>query len=270
MVQYAPPNFTKDGRLRAPRHLIGPYQRIKRTPWPLLFGAVAAVGYLGKQQYDKLMQTSPQKQFLQKVKIMPYGVLGTQLAMTGSMRQSGPQPDEQTCIVDPAGMHHVKTTAAGAGGAAAAIYNFIGLKGKFPDDVVGSIHGPTDAKFHDYGGVKVIHAVGPDFRQGEWSEREAGLELSRAYRNALHEFVISEAKVLRVLPISSGIFSGPLYNQMPALTQEGLAMGFDQLHPYDVQSILEKDKRIELCIFMEREWDTYVQAFDLLQPPSKL
>lgn len=270
MVQYAPPRVTKDGRIRAPQPLIGPYKRVKRLPWPLLFGGVALTGYLLKKQYDKLTNVTPQQRFMEKIKIVPYGVLGTQLSMTGSLQQPGLAPDDDMAIVDPAGLQHIKTTADGAGGAAGAIYKHIGLHGKFPETVRNAIFGPTDAKFHDYDGAKVIHVVGPDFREGEWSEREAAVELSRAYRNVLHEFVQSEAKTLRVLPISSGIFSGPLYNQMPALTHEALAMGFDQLHPFDAQSVTEKQKRIELCIFMEREWDTYVSAFDNLKAPVQL
>jgi hypothetical protein len=133
-----------------------------------------------------------------------------------------------------------------------------------------SLHGPTDAKFHNYDGAKIVHAIGPDFREGEWSEREAAVELSRTYRNILHEFVLSEADTLRILPVSSGIFSGPLYNQMPALTHEALSMGLEQLHPFDVQVVTEKTKRIELCIFMEREWDPYVTAFDVLKAPAML
>jgi hypothetical protein len=269
MVQYAQ-RTTKDGRVRAPMHMIGP-KRVKGVPWPLQLAVVTVVGYALKKQYDKLNQVTPQDRFVQKIKIVPYGVLGTQLSMTGSLRQLADSPDNDTVIVDPAGLHHIKGTAANASGASGAIYKHIGLTGKFPVEIQNAIHGPTDAKFYCYdGGAKVIHAVGPDFREGEWSEREAAVELSRAYRNILHEFVMSEASTLRLLPVSSGIFSGPLYNQMAALTHEAISMGFDQLHPYDAQAVTEKSKNVELCIFMEREWDPFVNAFDLLKAPAML
>lgn len=114
----------------------------------------------------------------------------------------------------------------------------------------------------------VIHAIGPDFRVGKWTDREASLALSRGYRNILHEFVKSDCDTLRIAPLSGGIFSGPLYNQMPVLTQEGLAQGFDQLHEYDKEVLLQPKKKIELCIFLLREWDTYCNAFDYVAPPS--
>lgn len=269
MVQYAEPQRTKDGRIRAPMAMIGP-MRVKKWPWPMLLGGVSILGYILKKQYDKLTNASPQERFMEKIKIVPYGVLGTQLSMTGTLRHVGEPPNSDICIVDPAGLEYIKNGAAGAGGAAGAIYKHIGLTGAFPEAVRNAMFGPTDAKFHDYDGAKVIHCIGPDFREGEWSEREAAVELSRAYRNVLHEFVMSEATTLRILPISSGIFSGPLYNQMPPLTHEALSMGFEQLHPFDAQSVVEKRKKIELCVFMEREWDSYATAFDVLKAPSML
>jgi hypothetical protein len=269
MVQWAEPKLTKDGRVRAPNILVGPH-RVKGVPWMMYMGFGAAALYLAYGQYVKLSTVVPQKRFMEKIRIAPYGVLGTQLALTGTLRYVADEPNETIAIVDPAGLHHIKGSAAGAGGAAAAIYNTIGLTGAFPKDVVDSMHRAGDAKAHIYDGQPVIHAVGQDFREGKWSDRAASLELATAYRNVLHEFVMSEAKVLRVLPISGGIFAGPLYNQIPLLTQEALACGFDQLHPFDQKYINDPAKRIELCIFMEREWDSYCQVFDYLTPPSKL
>ena len=116
----------------------------------------------------------------------------------------------------------------------------------------------------------VIHTIGPDFRVGKWTDREASLALARAYRNVLHEFVMSGCDTLRVAPVSSGIYSGPLYNQVPVLTQEALTLGFDQLHEFDKEALLGPKKRIELCVFMSREWDSYCNAFDSIAPPQKL
>jgi hypothetical protein len=257
--------------------------------------------------------------------------------------------------VDPAGLHHIHGVADGAGGAAAAIYKWLGIKGAFPEAVRLALSGIGDAKLYRYplpeklrkeqqarldaeavkkkaeaagdkkpdavaaaassaatggapqqelpplpspgsfaefsaahkeqlikaksGGEKdlitdrlfsraVIHAIGPDFRVGKWTDREASMALARAYRNVLHEFVMSDCDTLRIAPISGGIFSGDLYNMMPVLTQEGLALGFDQLHEYDKEVLLRPGKRIELCIFLLREWDTYVNSFDFIKPPE--
>lgn len=63
-----------------------------------------------------------------------------------------------------------------------------------------------DAKFYSYASDKnVIHVIPPDFREGMWSEREAAIELSRAYRNTLHEFVVSGCDELRLPPLSNGL-----------------------------------------------------------------
>lgn len=271
MPQYAPVKFTKDGRARAPLHLFGPHRNRRRIAFgPGLFAATI-IYYFGKKKYDEYYTITPQQRFLQGVRIVPYGVLGTQLSMQGSLVEVASPPDQATVITDPAGLPYVRGVTKGAGGAAGAIYNFLGLNGgPLPDDVKARIHSIGDACYHDYNGKKVIHVVGPDFRQGKWSEREAAIELARAYRNVLHEFVISEADTLRLLPVSAGVFSGPLYNQMPALTQQALSSGFEQLHPFDKEQATREGKRIELCVFMNREWDMYTTAFKELTPSAKL
>jgi O-acetyl-ADP-ribose deacetylase (regulator of RNase III) len=368
LVQWAKPLKTKDGRMRAPRPLLGPHRESK-VPWTavVIFGGLAYVG--AKRQYDKFTYVSPQQRFLQKIEIVPFGVLGTQLSSAGSMLTVGiaPEKDVGTVIVDPAGLHHIHGVADGAGGAAGSIYKWLGLRGRFPEAVRLAIAGPCDAKLFAYdasklkaqggfvepptaaassassaasspaassttptagrpwylfwkksesvpapsGGAaasssssttttatpaaaasasdattgrgdaslatalheqqlrRVIHVVGPDFRLGQWTEREASVALARAYRNILHEFALSGADKLRVPPVSGGIFSGHLYNQMPMLTQEALAAGFDQLHKYDRETLLQNNKKIQLCVFMDREWDGYCRAFDYIQPPEK-
>mmetsp|Transcript_8597 Transcript_8597/g.9698 ORF Transcript_8597/g.9698 Transcript_8597/m.9698 type:complete len:272 (+) Transcript_8597:50-865(+) len=262
---------TKDGRKRAPQKLFGVHH-IKPFPWIRVLAACGAVYAFYYQNYAKDQAMTPQMKFIKKVKVVPYGVLGTQLTLQGSLVRVAPEPDEKTVIVDPAGLKYIHSLAANAGGAAGAIYNWLGLRGEFPEEVRRWVSKVCDAKLYEYaeGSKKVIHAVGPDFRQGEWSEREAAIELSRAYRNALHEFVTSEGDNLRLLPLSGGVFAGPLYNQLPPITQQALIMAFEQLHQFDREFLLREQKSVELCIFMNREWDMYKSVFENVTPSSKL
>jgi O-acetyl-ADP-ribose deacetylase (regulator of RNase III) len=264
---------TTDGRKRAPQNLFGVHHR---RPFPALrmFLAVGAAYYVFQQNYA-IKTESAQQKFLRKVKLSPYGVLGTQLNMQGGQSRIAAEPNENTVIVDPAGLKYIHGVAAGAGGAAGSIYNWLGLRGAFPEAVRRFVTKPCDAKYHEYEGPdgtvrRVIHAVGPDFREGQWSEREAAVELSRAYRNVFHEFAQSEADHLRLLPLSGGVFAGPLYNQLPPITQQAISMAFEQLHTYDREYILKEKKVIELCIFMDREYDQYKTVFDNVTPSSKL
>jgi hypothetical protein len=269
MVSYKYDRLTVDGRPRAPLRLIG-VNHVR--PFPTLRFA-AGVGFLCYVFYDKFLSdsyTTPQERFMRKIKIVDYGVLGTQLTLQGSLSKVAPLPDARTVVVDTASMKRIKGTAAGAGGSSGAIYHLLGLTGKFPDNVSNFIHRVCDARYHSYDGKNVIHVVGPDLREGKWSEREASIELSRAYRNVFHEFVLSNNDVLRVPPISSGVFAGPLYDQMPALTQQALSMAFEQLHEFDREYLLRENKSIELCIFMNREWDMYGAVFRFLKPTTKM
>lgn len=264
---------TTDGRKRAPRNLFGVHHR-KPFPAVRMLIAAGAAYYLFQQNYVTHTESAQQK-FLRKVKLSSYGVLGTQMNMQGGLSRMAPEPDEDTVVVDPAGLKYIHGVAAGAGGAAGSIYNWLGLKGAFPDAVRRFVTKACDAKYHEYEGPrgavrKVIHAVGPDFRQGEWSEREAAVELSRAYRNVFHEFAQSEADHLRLLPLSGGVFAGPLYNQLPPITQQAISMAFEQLHTYDREYLLKEKKVVELCIFMDREFDQYKNVFDNVTPSSKL
>jgi O-acetyl-ADP-ribose deacetylase (regulator of RNase III) len=56
--------------------------------------------------------------------------------------------------------------------------------------------------------VHVIHAVGPDLRVGNPSDADALSALTAAYRNILAQFDASSQPVLRLLPVSGGIFAG--------------------------------------------------------------
>ncbi|KAH9598129.1 hypothetical protein LSM04_004361 [Trypanosoma melophagium] len=261
---------SRDGRKRAPRLLFG-VNIIKPFPWIRVLVGIGAMAALLRQHYVAQHYIPPQEQFLRKVVIAPYGVLGTQMTLQGGVKRVAGEPDENVVIVDAAELRHIFTTTEGAKGASGAIYNWLGLRGQFPDDVVRAISRVCDAKWFKYGEDKnVIHVIGPDFREGMWSEREAALELSRAYRNTLHEFVMSEGDVLRMAPISNGEQAGPLYNQLPPITQSALTMAFEQLHVFDREYLLRRDKRVELCVFMNREWDMYQTVFKNCAQAAKL
>ncbi|CBH18020.1 uncharacterized protein TEOVI_000434000 [Trypanosoma equiperdum] len=269
MVSYASA-LTKDGRKRAPRPLFG-VNIVKPFPWVRVVLGLGAVAFLTRREYNARYQVSPRDQFLRKVVVVPYGVLGMQMTLQGGLVRAGSEPDESTFIVDPANLRHIFTTAVGATGASGAIYNMLGLRGPFPDEVVQAISRVCDTKFYKYGErANVIHVVDPDFREGAWSEREAAVELSRAYRNVFHEFVRGDGDVLRVPPLSSGVLSGSLYNQLPIITQSAVAMAFEQLHTFDREYLLRRDKQVELCVFMNREWDMYQNVFKNCTQPSKL
>jgi O-acetyl-ADP-ribose deacetylase (regulator of RNase III) len=231
---------------------------------------VGLVAYIYYDVYSERFVETPSRRFLKKISVVPYGVLGTQMTLQNSLIQAGPAPDDSTVVLDPAGLNHIHGVASNAGGASGAIYNWLGLKGEFPEAVRKFISRACDAKLFDYNNHKVVHVVGPDFREGRWTEREAAIELSRAYRNALHEFVMSEGDTFRMAPISGGIFSGPLYSQMPPITQQALSMAFEQLHHFDREYVLKGNKKLELCVFMNREWDMYKTAFENLTASAKL
>ncbi|KEG12400.1 hypothetical protein DQ04_01741020 [Trypanosoma grayi] len=268
MVSYKE-GVTHDGRKRAPRLLFG-VTYIKPFPWIRVALGLGAMSLVVWQQYQARHTVPTKEQFLRKIVVAPYGVLGMQMSLQGGMVRAGGEPDDSVVVVDAADLRHIFTTADGASGASGAIYKWLGLRGQFPDELVRAISRVCDAKWFKYGDKNVIHVIGPDFREGTWSEREAALELSRAYRNALHEFAISDGDVLRMAPISTGVQAGPLYNQLPPITGSALAMAFEQLHVFDREYLLRRDKKIELCVFMNREWDMYQTVFKNHQQLLKL
>jgi len=95
------------------------------------------------------------------VQLVPYSVLGQQLAQEGKEKllvQQAPLPSEVAgggCVlVDPAGLHHIQPPSgpSGAGGAAGAIYKAIGIAQDkhFPEDVVEAVTKTGKAKYHMY------------------------------------------------------------------------------------------------------------------------
>merc|ERR1719512_532584 len=110
------------------------------------------------------------------VAVSPFSVLGTQLTASGDFVTASAEPEPDTAIVDPAGLSYITSEGpAEAGGAAAVIYKWLGIKADpaFPEPVRNAIQAPLAAKFHAYGPKKCIHVVGPDFRDRQLSRDDA-------------------------------------------------------------------------------------------------
>jgi hypothetical protein len=270
--------------------------------------------------------------FAQEVAAMPYGVLGQQLLSEGNKVQRAPEPSEVSsgCVfVDPAGLHHIQPPGgpSGAGGAAGAIYRAIGIDKdeSFPAEVVAGVTKTGDAKYHMYtkqqvlgsssstveAVVHVIHAVGPDFndkgaaassssssssQRQPFTWEQAVAALANTYRNILAEFVSCGLPLLRLLPVSGGIFAGAFKDYMPTLTFEALQLGFTLLTsehrtallPTSI-SVVKNDEygasplpphssqpRVVLCVYPAAELAPFVEAGfkthtnPLLSPSSAL
>lgn len=213
--------------------------------------------------------TGPGREFLTKLSPVPWGVLGTQLAHAHkSEKTRAPMPDETMAVVDPAGLPFIQEMGpGGAAGASGTIYQWIELSNQpeFPEEVKKCVNRECAAKLHVYAAGNVIHSVGPDFRQTKWSKAQGGTRemvikaLSSAYRHILSEFVTSGLKRLRLLPVSGGIFSGEFGPDMPRITVEALRKGFSSLDGTSQACVLGAEA-LELCIFMERDYDPYSEA----------
>lgn len=197
-----------------------------------------------------------------RVVVKPYGVLGSQLLKAGGTAQRAPEPDADVAFVDPAGLNYIQGSPSGAGGASGVVYRWLGISSdaSFPADVSQAIWRPLQAKFHAYGEKKCVHVVGPNFSTEPCPRPEAVQQLSLAYRSVLTEFAASGLQTLRLLPISGGIFAGSFQRELPQLTAEALEQGFADLGP-DLQVQVARGKNLEMCIFLEKEFDDFVQAF---------
>jgi hypothetical protein len=108
--------------------------------------------------------------------------------------------------------------------------------------------------------VHMIHSVGPDLRKNDPTREQALAVLMRAYANTLNEFLASECAVLRLLPISGGIFAGDFLDQMPELTQEALEAAFRSLPPPKQALLRRSSREVHLCIFMGGEMQAWEAA----------
>ena len=175
--------------------------------------------------------------------------------------------------MDPTSLEYLAVNPEGAGGTSGGIYHWLNLTGKFPEALTKKLYGMCDAKSQVYQDGKdsqrktVVHVISPDFRVGHFTEREAVLLLGKAYRNVFAEFVRTGKKKLRIPPLAAGIYSGDLTDQIYPMTQEAMIAGFEQLHPFDKKELL--DCEIQVCVFMEKEWDKFVRVWEYVEPASK-
>jgi len=203
--------------------------------------------------------------------VVPYGVLGVQLQTSGTMTHNGEDPGSEIAVVDPAGLQFIQDFGpGGAGGASGAIYKWLGIDqaNKFPSDVRKAIRATGGAKFHSYGPHMAIHVVGPNLAElgaaGPVSEGVAIDQLAQAYTNVLSEFLVASVKgvkVLRLLPISGGIFAGDFLEDLPRLTFTALAHGFSKLPAASQTKLTSSGLRLEMCIFEESDLQKFQAAY---------
>lgn len=172
------------------------------------------------------------------------------------------------CVVDPAGLHHTQPPGGplGAGGAAGAIYRWLGISNdtRFSEPVIANVKQTCDAKYIEYHRYKhgvankhVIHAVGPDLRKDP-SPEHAHSCLVEAYENIFREFICSEQKLLRLLPVSAGIFAGTFAKDMPKMTMAAMPEAVARLSAEDRKALQKSE--MHLCIFFEKELACYADA----------
>jgi hypothetical protein len=231
------------------------------------------------------------------VRLQPYGVLGTQL---GKAKPKAPPPiaglttptaGQAAAFLDPAGLRYIRPPGrpSGAGGASGGIYHFLGISDAFPADVTAAITRTGHAKHHVYrllpkfpreAVAHVIHVVGPDFTPGSPDfnhivsiaapDRSVPAFLAAAveilkipYRAALAEFRESGLSVLRLLPISGGIYARSnmwTRKRVPELTRRALDAGFADLPEATQQWLLSDQVTLDLCIFDETELAEFESA----------
>lgn len=238
----------------------------------LVFGVIGAGGALcGSMGINTLahchatdqVEAEDVRLMMSKICVRPFGVLGTQMRQDKSVVQASSMPDGQTAIVDSGG-HHVLNPGGPrrAGGAAKSIYKWIDIADDdgFPPDVVSTLRDKGDAKYHDYGqGRHVIHAFGPDLRKVPDAWDDAVAILGETYCSILREFVDSGLPVLRLLPVSGGIFAGTYIQRMPELTTAALQLGLAKLSAE--KRALLMGRHVELCIFAEAEYADFDATF---------
>ncbi len=169
-----------------------------------------------------------------RVAVVAEGVIGT--------------VDARHAIVDPAGLDFIQSgSTIGAGSASKAVYRHLGMSA-FPVEVTNAITKEGQAAHHAYGGGRVvhhvIHVVGPDFRRGDATWREAVDRLGRAYRSVMESAeALDCVDVVRLPVISGGTFAGKFADDcIPELTARAI---------YHAARTLRARPRKEyrLCIF---------------------
>eukprot|EP00438_Fugacium_kawagutii_P008513 Skav231135 [mRNA] locus=scaffold992:196615:197373:+ [translate_table: standard] len=203
--------------------------------------------------------------------VKSYGILGR--SSTEHKAPPAPPPDEDTILVDPAGLPFIRGDKGprDAKGAAQANYQWLGISEaeSFPEEVRRAITEECQAKYYAYadGKKKCIHVVGPDLRKKSddqvYSFEEAVQKLAIAYRNVFEEFCTVGMQEglsrMRLLPISGGIFSGEFKEKLPDMTCRAVNDAYGQLSEDKKRHIMKSS--IEMCIFMESEVDLFASAF---------
>ena len=217
----------------------------------------------------------PKIEFIQNINVVKYGVLGEAMGKTPfETRPAAPKPGKDTLIVDPASIQILSNPyfrPADAGGAAGAIYRFLGIDDNtaFPPDVVSELNSDDNrAAYKRYGfpdATHVIHVIGPDFKvQEDASRDEAVSQLARAYAGVLRIACQQPRQLLRLVPISSGIYAGKFRDEMPHITAEALLAAFEDLEASKPELLKQlapaEGRQIEMCIFNPTEADTYAAA----------
>lgn len=190
------------------------------------------------------------------------------------MEDPGGLPVGDTAFVDPAGLVYIQDAGPrGAGGAAGAIYQFLGIRAdaSFPEPVRAEVTEEGRAKLHSYslpGGdtAHCIHVVGPDLRfQPDGIESPPALYehavtcLAAAYSSVLREFAAaSSLGALRLLPVSGGIFAGPFQPVIAKLTFDAISAALEKLPQPTAQALASR--RLGLCIFLESEYQAFRDA----------
>jgi len=196
----------------------------------------------------------PAEEIKINVAVVPYGVLDR-------------APNEQTAIVDPAGLWFIWNNRPDeAGGASGAIYHRLGIayRGAFSEDVR-SITEISEAKSKFYKGYfDVIHVAPPKLAEVQ-SELEACKKLVDSYKNVFREFAsgVTEHNLteLRLLPISGGIFAGRFINFMQTMTATAVDQALSDLKGDPWTDMVFKLTTINMCIFKAEQHDDYKRAF---------
>ena len=136
---------------------------------------------------------------LDRVRVVPYGILGKQWQLGGAEIQSGYAPDVLTVVVDVVSLDSLQTQGpSAAGGVNKALYELVGIDSdaSFPEAVRASVTAAHRAKYHRYGDFHVIHVAKPSFgNRFVWSAAynqftwlKAVDALSEAYASVLRQF----------------------------------------------------------------------------------
>ena len=219
---------------------------------------------------------APLVAFSRVLETVPWGVLGEGLRAGGKSWETtvdAPKPDGTVLFIDPASVAIVRDPyfrPGDAGGAAGAIYRFLGIdkNEQFPPDVAADLHAVGDATYKRYGyphAIHVIHVIGPDFKREHVEEVQAVQMLADAYAAVLRLARDQPRELLRLCPISSGIYAGDHRERMAEITAQALVRGFELVDAEDASASARLPggadgcARVELCLF---EGKTAAREFD--------